>query len=300
MVLSLKWAPFPKRRRRSMVARLLSVAAMAAVAVACAGASARADESWSGLFQRAYAVVWNVYREAALAEASVSKPADPVIARADESWSGLCRRAYAVVLNVYREAALAEASVPKPAEPRDPAMRRLISEASARFDVPELWIRAVMRVESDGEVGATSPKGAMGLMQVMPHTYAYLSDRYNLGDDPYAARNNVLAGSAYLREMYDRFGPAGFLAAYNAGPARYQDYLCGRELPDETKRYVASVRLALGEVLFGQPNSRFYEPISISPKGELLLSRTGKPVPADDRLALHSLVARAVRRAASK
>jgi hypothetical protein len=112
--------------------------------------------------------------------------------------------------------------------------------------------------------------------------------------------DNVLAGSAYLREMYDRYGSTGFLAAYNAGPGRYQDYLCGRDLPDETKRYVASVRLALGEGLFTQPNSGFYEPIAISPRGELLLGKTGKPMPVDDRLALHSLVARAVQRAAVK
>ncbi|HTZ38254.1 MAG TPA: lytic transglycosylase domain-containing protein [Stellaceae bacterium] len=181
--------------------------------------------------------------------------------------------------------------------PAAPGLPRLIAEASARFDVPEPWIRAVMQVESEGDAAATSPKGAMGLMQIMPETYAYLSDRYNLGRDPYALRDNILAGSAYLREMYDRFGSAGFLAAYNAGPARYQDYLCGRELPDETKRYVATVRLALGQGLFGQPDSRFYEPIAVSPSGALLIGTTGKPLPVADRLALHSLVARAVERA---
>jgi soluble lytic murein transglycosylase-like protein len=157
-----------------------------------------------------------------------------------------------------------------------------------------------MRIESDGDALATSPKGAMGLMQVMPQTYAYLSDRYGLGRDPYALRDNVFAGSAYLREMYDRYGSAGFIAAYNAGPGRYEDCLTsGRSLPYETQRYVASVRLALGEALFGKPNAPFYEKLAISPKGELLLGTTGEPLPVADRLALHTLVARAARRAAA-
>ena len=192
-------------------------------------------------------------------------------------------------------------AVPARADPGDPTLRAAITEASNRFDLPEAWIRAVMRVESDDNAEATSSKGAMGLMQVMPGTFASVSDRYWLGDDPYALRDNVLAGSAFLREMYDRYGSAGFLAAYNAGPGRYSDYVDGgRALPEETRHYVASVRLALGELLFSQPNSRFYEPIAVAPDGELLLGQTGKPLPAADRLALHSLVARAVERAATR
>jgi soluble lytic murein transglycosylase-like protein len=215
-----------------------------------------------------------------------------------EDWSARLRVGYAAALDAYRIALQATPPAPGTAEPSDAKLTALITEASHRFDVPEPWIRAVMRVESAGDAGATSSQGAMGLMQVMPQTYAYLSGRYNLGENPYARRDNVFAGSAYLREMYDRYGSAGFIAAYNAGPGRYEDYLCGGDLPEETKRYVASVRLALGEALFTQPASRFYEPIAISPKGQLLLGRTGKPMPADDRLALHSLIARAVQRAA--
>jgi soluble lytic murein transglycosylase-like protein len=190
---------------------------------------------------------------------------------------------------------------PRQAEPSDPALAPLISEASSRFDLSEPWIRAVMQVESNGEADATSSKGAMGLMQVMPATYAYLSDRYGLSDDPYAPRDNILAGSAYLRELYDRYGAAGFLAAYNAGPGRYEDSFCrGCSLPTETKRYVAAVRLAVGEVLFEQPHSRFYQPIAIAPNGALTLARTGEPMPADERLALHSVIQRAVQRAAGQ
>src|SRR5688572_12183654 len=93
-----------------------------------------------------------------------------------------------------------------------------IAEAARRFGVPEHWIRAVMRVESAGDVRAISSAGAMGLMQIMPATWAELRARYGLGSNPYDPRDNIMAGAAYLREMYDRYGSPGFLAAYNAGP----------------------------------------------------------------------------------
>lgn len=87
----------------------------------------------------------------------------------------------------------------------------------------------------------------MGLMQVMPETYEELRIRYHLGTDPYKPRNNVLAGAAYLREMHDRFGPDGFLAAYNAGPGRYEDYLkSGRPLPEEKLHDVATLAPVIG------------------------------------------------------
>ena len=129
-----------------------------------------------------------------------------------------------------------------------------VSEASTRFDVPQRWIREVMRQESGGRLYGrngqlvTSGAGAMGLMQVMPGTYDELRSRYpDLGDDPYDPHNNILAGTAYLREMYDIYGSPGFLAAYNAGPGRLDDYLTrSRTLPDETRRYVANIGARLG------------------------------------------------------
>jgi soluble lytic murein transglycosylase-like protein len=122
-----------------------------------------------------------------------------------------------------------------------------IAEAVQRFGLPEAWIRAVMRVESAFQPRAVSHAGAMGLMQVMPQTYAELRGRYGLGADPFHPRDNILAGAAYLREMYDRFGARGFLAAYNAGPARYQQHLIeGRPLPLETRAYVAKLTPAVG------------------------------------------------------
>ncbi len=135
---------------------------------------------------------------------------------------------------------------PPPGPPEDP-WGPYIREASARFGVPGHWVRAVMHQESGGEQQATSPVGAIGLMQVMPATYEELRVRYQLGDDPYEPRSNVLAGTAYIREMYDRFGAPGFLAAYNAGPDRVDSYLTRRApLPDETVNYVAAIAPNLG------------------------------------------------------
>ncbi|RTM08814.1 MAG: lytic transglycosylase domain-containing protein [Hyphomicrobiales bacterium] len=122
-----------------------------------------------------------------------------------------------------------------------------IAEASQRFGIPKSWIRAVMRAESTGDVRAISPVGAMGLMQIMPETWADLRLRHRLGGDPFSPRDNILAGAAYLREMHDRYGSPGFLAAYNAGPGRYQEFLAGhRPLPAETRAYVASLAPIVG------------------------------------------------------
>jgi D-alanyl-D-alanine carboxypeptidase len=135
---------------------------------------------------------------------------------------------------------------PPPGPASDP-WAPYIHEASGRFGVPELWVRRVMRQESGGQEDVISWAGAMGLMQVMPDTYEDLRARYNLGDDPFDPHNNILAGTAYLREMYDRFGAPGFLAAYNAGPNRLDRYLNdGTPLPVETVNYVASIAPYLG------------------------------------------------------
>jgi hypothetical protein len=140
----------------------------------------------------------------------------------------------------------------------------LIDEASCRFDLPVAWIRAVMRAESGGRTRLdgrpiTSRAGAMGLMQVMPETYEEMRQRYGLGPDPYDPRDNILAGAAYLREMYDRYGYPGFFAAYNAGPARFDEYLLdGRSLPAETRRYLAALNLTLADMPLhpGWPSGR--------------------------------------------
>ncbi len=140
------------------------------------------------------------------------------------------------------------ASIPVAASPRSALpFSAFVAEASQRFSIPANWIRAVMRIESAGDVRAVSPKGAMGLMQIMPKTYAGLRARHHLGPDAYDPRDNILAGAAYLREMLDRYGSPGFLAAYNAGPARYDEHLqTGRPLPTETQVYVAILSPMIG------------------------------------------------------
>ena len=156
-------------------------------------------------------------------------------------------------------AAAEAAAHPQPAsyDPPGPASDPwgpYIREASARFDVPERWIREVMRQESAGRVNARSPVGAMGLMQVMPGTYAELRARYGLGEDPYHPWNSLMAGTAYVREMYELYGSPAFLAAYNAGPRRLEDYLwSSRGLPAETRNYVARIG---PRIIDAHPNRR--------------------------------------------
>jgi len=142
-----------------------------------------------------------------------------------------------------------------PIDPNDPLARWVpyMREASARFDVPEPWIRAVMIRESGGRATVngrviTSSAGALGLMQVMPGTYDLMRNAYGLGPDPADPRDNIMAGTAYLREMYDLFGAPGFLAAYNCGPKCYAQHLAGKQkLPRETKMYLAALSPKVGK-----------------------------------------------------
>jgi len=156
---------------------------------------------------------------------------------------------------------------PPPGPPGDP-WGPYIREASGRFGVPELWVRRVMRQESGGQEDVISGAGAMGLMQVMPDTYDGLRSRYGLGGDPFDPHNNILAGTAYLREMYDRFGAPGFLAAYNAGPNRLDGYLRnGSPLPAETVAYVAAIAPRLG------PGTPMSGPLAVYAGGGVYVAR---------------------------
>ncbi|WP_420143980.1 lytic transglycosylase domain-containing protein [Sphingobium sp.] len=122
-----------------------------------------------------------------------------------------------------------------------------VAQAARRFAIPERWIWAVMRQESRDNALAVSHAGAIGLMQIMPATWADLRVRHGLGHDPFAPHDNIQAGAAYLREMYDRYGLAGMLAAYNAGPRRYEEYMrSGRPLPAETQAYLRILSPAIG------------------------------------------------------
>jgi len=125
--------------------------------------------------------------------------------------------------------------------------RPYITEASLRFGVPTAWIERVTQAESRGRTRLDgrpirSRAGAMGLMQLMPGTWAAMRARLGLGLDPDDPRDNILAGTFYLRLMYDRFGYPGLFAAYNAGPGRYAAHLAtGSALPGETVAYLRTV-----------------------------------------------------------
>lgn len=176
-----------------------------------------------------------------------------------------------------RAAVLAAAlASPAPARAADPLApwSGHIAEAAARFGVPATWIRRVMAAESGGRTHwngrpIVSSAGAMGLMQLMPGTWRQLRGELGLGHDPHQPRDNILAGGAYLRRMYDRFGYPGLFAAYNAGPARYARHLAtGRPLPAETRSYVLKVS---GRAPLGRP--------AVLP-GRAALPAALKPVPA--------------------
>jgi Transglycosylase SLT domain len=158
----------------------------------------------------------------------------------------LCIGTAAILLGVGSTLAAEPLSEQSPGDalvaPAMPDIERHITAAAERFRVPPHWIRAVIAVESAGDPRAVSRAGAMGLMQIMPATWAELRAAHDLGADPFDPRDNILAGTAYLRAMYDRFGAPGFLAAYNAGPGRYAEHLAtGRPLPRETRDYVATL-----------------------------------------------------------
>lgn len=151
-----------------------------------------------------------------------------------------------------------------------------IVEAALRFDLPARWLERVMRAESDGKVTIRgrpirSPKGAIGLMQLMPGTWRAARHSLGLGNAPDDPHDNIIAGAFYLRQLYDQFGYPGLFAAYNAGPARYAAYLhAGRELPRETLAYLA-------EVVGPQPPVSVGEP---PPAAAILFALGGEPGPS--------------------
>lgn len=143
-------------------------------------------------------------------------------------------------------ATLAQSAEPERTMPGGP-FGEFIAEAASRFALPPAWLHAIMHAESRGKPRAVSPKGAMGLMQIMPATWNDLRVRHRLGADAFDPHDNIIAGAGYIRELFDRYGSPNWIAAYNAGPERYEAALRGRPLPAETRAYVAVVAPAIGQ-----------------------------------------------------
>lgn len=119
------------------------------------------------------------------------------------------------------------------AEPQ--ALDGYIQTAALNHQVDPLLIKAVIKAESNFDPAAVSPKGAQGLMQLMPATAKGLKV-----DDPFDPQENIIGGTKYLRSLLDNYGwdLELSLAAYNAGPGNVK-----KGIPDipETKVYVAKV-----------------------------------------------------------
>lgn len=134
-----------------------------------------------------------------------------------------------------------KAATSKSSGSKDPARYRrydgLIGEAARLYQLPEPFIRAVMRVESDFNPTVVSRAGAMGLMQLMPKTARSMGVA-----DPFDARQNILGGARYLRILANRFKGDLVLtvAAYNAGQGAVEKYN-GIPPYKETQRYVRRV-----------------------------------------------------------
>jgi soluble lytic murein transglycosylase-like protein len=150
-----------------------------------------------------------------------------------------------------RPSAYDEESTMSPAQRLD-RWNGAIAEASKRFHVPQAWIRAVMARESGGRtmLGKNQPiisrAGAVGLMQVLPETYDEMALAHKLGANPFDARDNIMAGTAYLSWLQQKYGYPAMFAAYNAGPAKLEDHLeHGARLPAETRAYVGNITKTL-------------------------------------------------------
>lgn len=112
-----------------------------------------------------------------------------------------------------------------------------IKDAARKYNLPAKLIESVIQAESNFRVNAVSPAGAQGLMQLMPGTAKELGV-----DDPFDVRQNIDGGSAYLRQMLNRFGGDVklALAAYNAGPGTVEKYN-GNVPYRETQAYIERV-----------------------------------------------------------
>lgn len=187
--------------------------------------------------------------------------------------------------NAVGAAALFAATPPAVAHPRSsPPLNACAShapEASNRSGLPIDVVLRVMMAESGGNPRVVSAKGAMGCMQIMPATWSYLTSRYGLGSDPFDARMNMIGGAMYLAELTSRYGADGALAAYNAGPGRYERYVAGTQpLPAETIAYAA--RIGRGSRQPALPPSARWQEASLFLPG-IAPSTSAAPSPSAER-----------------
>ncbi len=136
------------------------------------------------------------------------------------------------------ENALSQLSAISGAGDEEGAFGSIIQLTAGYFGIDANLIRAIIKQESDFNPRALSPKGAKGLMQLMPETAAELGV-----DEAFDPAKNIFGGAKYLQQMLSKYrGDLDLaLAAYNAGPATVDR---AKGIPDipETKRYVAQVR----------------------------------------------------------
>ncbi|HEX4158876.1 MAG TPA: lytic transglycosylase domain-containing protein [Rhizomicrobium sp.] len=177
----------------------------------------------------------------------------------------------------------------------------LIAEASHRFGVPEIWIRSVMQAESGGRTMSdenrpiTSSAGAMGLMQLMPGTWRDMRTDHGLGPDPFAPRDNIFAGAAYLHWLNTKYGYPALFAAYNDGPGNLAARMVDAGLlPAETRSYLLRVTAAVEgrdfvsgggkPVRFTRPNG---VPVLINPAAVLSIRAA---LPGEYDPAVHAVI----------
>ena len=130
-------------------------------------------------------------------------------------------------------------------------MMLLIQDSAARHNVPSAFVASIVAAESNFDCSAVSPKGAVGLMQLMPET------AQQFGADPAIPAQNIDAGTRYLRWLMDRYQKTHHsithvIAAYNAGPGNVDRY---RGVPPfrETRTYVKRVMAYMKE--FSRPQN---------------------------------------------
>ena len=143
----------------------------------------------------------------------------------------------------------------------------IIDQAAVDYEVRPDLVRAVIQVESGFNPRARSPKGAMGLMQLMPATAAELGVR-----NPFNPTENIRGGVAYLRSLLDRYQDETLaLAAYNAGPTAVEKY--GNAVPPyrETQQYVGKVQTITSVGPVNPGGKILYKTVLLNENGQMVL-----------------------------